>query len=167
VINGGGGFDRSIYNGDGKTTAGINVHLAAGTVTGDASIGTDTLMSVEAIRGTDFADTFDATGFTATSTNAGSGGVIASGAAINEFEGMGGNDTITGNGATRVSYDNATAGVTVTLGVNGSAPPPAMPRSEPTRSSAVSSASAAPTLPTRSQATAESTPSKARAATTP
>jgi hypothetical protein len=120
VINGGGGFDRSIYNGDGKTTAGINVHLAAGTVTGDASIGTDTLMSVEAIRGTDFADTFDATGFTATSTNAGSGGVIASGAAINEFEGMGGNDTITGNGATRVSYDNATAGVTVTLGVNGS-----------------------------------------------
>jgi Ca2+-binding RTX toxin-like protein len=120
VINGGGGFDRAIYNGDGKTTAGIAVHLAAGIVTGDASVGTDTLMSVEAVRGTDFADTFDATGFTATSTNAGSAGVNASGAAFNEFEGMGGNDTITGNGNTRVSYDNATAGVTVTLGVNGS-----------------------------------------------
>src|SRR5215470_10578259 len=120
VINGGGGFDRSIYFGDGKTAAGITVNLAAGIVTGDASIGTDTLTSVEAIRGTDFADTYDATGFTATSTNAGSGGVIGTGAAINEFEGMGGNDTITGNGATRVSYDNATAGVTVTLGVNGS-----------------------------------------------
>jgi Ca2+-binding RTX toxin-like protein len=46
--------------------------------------------------------------------------VNASGAAFNEFEGMGGNDTITGNGNTRVSYDNATAGVTVTLGANGS-----------------------------------------------
>jgi Ca2+-binding RTX toxin-like protein len=33
---------------------------------------------------------------------------------------MGGNDTITGNGNTRVSYDNATAGVTVTLGAGGS-----------------------------------------------
>jgi Ca2+-binding RTX toxin-like protein len=33
---------------------------------------------------------------------------------------MGGNDIITGNGNTRVSYDNATAGVTVTLGLNGS-----------------------------------------------
>jgi len=33
---------------------------------------------------------------------------------------MGGNDTVTGNGNTRVSYDNATAGVMVTLGVNGS-----------------------------------------------
>jgi Ca2+-binding RTX toxin-like protein len=120
VINGGGGFDRAIYNGDGKTTAGITVNLAAGIVTGDASVGTDTLMSVEAIRGTDFADTFNATGFTATSTNAGSAGVNASGAAFNEFEGMGGNDTITGNGNTRVSYDNATAGVTVTLGANGS-----------------------------------------------
>jgi Ca2+-binding RTX toxin-like protein len=119
VINAGGGFDRAIYNGDGETTAGITVNLAAGTVTGDASIGTDTLRSVEAIRGTDFADTFNATGFTSDtattpSTNAGSG------SNINEFEGMGGNDTITGNGNTRVSYDNATAGVTVTLGVNGS-----------------------------------------------
>ena len=33
---------------------------------------------------------------------------------------MGGNDTVTGNGNTRVSYDNATAGVTVTLGAGGS-----------------------------------------------
>jgi Ca2+-binding RTX toxin-like protein len=119
VINGGGGFDRAIYNGDGNIAAGINVALAAGTVTGGAGVGTDTLRSVEAIRGTDFADTFNATGFTSDtastpSTNAGSG------SNFNEFEGMGGNDTITGNGNTRVSYDNATAGVTVTLGAGGS-----------------------------------------------
>src|SRR5205814_89356 len=115
LINGDGGFDRAIYSGDGDVTSGINVALAAGMVTGDAAVGTDTLLSVEAVRGTDFADTFDATGFTASSTNAGSAGVNTSGAAFNEFEGMGGDDTITGNGNTRISYLNALAGVTVTM----------------------------------------------------
>ena len=84
-------------------------------MTGDARVGTDTLISVEAVRGTAFADTFDATGFSASSTNAGSAGVNASGAAFNEFEGLGGDDTITGNGNTRISYLNAQAGVTVTM----------------------------------------------------
>jgi Ca2+-binding RTX toxin-like protein len=115
TIDGRGGFDRAVYNLDAAVTAGISVNLAAGIVTGDARVGTDTLRSVEAVRGTDFADTFDATGFTASSTNAGSAGVNASGAAFNEFEGMGGDDTITGNGNTRISYLNALAGVTVTM----------------------------------------------------
>ena len=57
----------------------------------------------------------DATGLTASSTNAGSAGVNARGAAFNEFEGLGGDDTITGNGNTRISYLNALAGVTVTM----------------------------------------------------
>jgi VCBS repeat-containing protein len=109
VINGRGGFDRADYNQDPTTTSGITVHLAAGTVTGDASVGTDTLISVEAVRGTNFADTYDATGFSGTSTNAGSLGTF------NEFTGGGGNDTIIGNGATRISFNNATAGVTVDL----------------------------------------------------
>jgi Ca2+-binding RTX toxin-like protein len=115
LIDGRGGFDRAIYNNDAAIAAGIAVDLADGIVTGDARIGTDTLRSVEAVRGTDFADTFDATGFTASSTNAGSAGVNASGAAFNEFEGLGGNDTITGNGDTRISYVDALAGVTVTM----------------------------------------------------
>ena len=55
------------------------------------------LRSIEAIRGTGFADIYDATGFTASSTNAGSAGTNGSGAAFNEFEGMGGNDTISGD----------------------------------------------------------------------
>ena len=63
TINGRGGFDRADYNNDPTTTSGITVHLAAGTVTGDATVGTDTLLSVEAVRGTNFADTYDATGF--------------------------------------------------------------------------------------------------------
>src|SRR5439155_20028203 len=97
LIDGRGGFDRAVYSNDPAVTAGITVHLAAGSVTGDAATGTDTLRSVEGVRGTDFADTFDATGFTASSINAGTDGVNESGAAFNEFEGMGGEDTINGN----------------------------------------------------------------------
>jgi VCBS repeat-containing protein len=109
IINGRGGFDRADYNQDPTTTSGITVHLAAGIVIGDASIGTDTLISVEAVRGTNFADTYDATGFSGTSTNAGSLGTF------NEFTGNGGNDTIIGNGNTRISFNNATAGVVVDI----------------------------------------------------
>lgn len=104
LLDGGNGLDRAGYA---QATAGINVALAAGIVTVGTS--TDTLRSMEFVRGGDFADTYDATGFSGASTNAGSNGTF------NEFEGRGGDDTITGNGNTRVSYVNATAGVTVDL----------------------------------------------------
>ncbi|MBB4427364.1 Ca2+-binding RTX toxin-like protein [Bradyrhizobium sp. CIR48] len=107
LIDGRGGYDFAVYNNDATTTTGITVNLAAGTVTGEATIGTDTLRSVEAVRGTNFADTYDATGFSGTSTNAGSSGTF------NNFEGMGGNDGIIGNGNTRLQYTQSTAGVTV------------------------------------------------------
>ncbi|MDN4983836.1 Ig-like domain-containing protein [Bradyrhizobium sp. WYCCWR 13022] len=107
LIDGRGGFDRADYNVDSTTTSGINVNLAAGIVTGDATVGTDTLRSVEAVRGTNFADTYDATGFSNNSTNAGSLGTF------NEFTGNGGDDTIIGNGNTRLGFNNATAGVNV------------------------------------------------------
>src|SRR5262249_9776305 len=48
-----------------------------------------------------------ATGFSGLSINAGSNGTF------NQFEGLGGNDTITGNGNTRISYIGATGGGTV------------------------------------------------------
>ena len=86
-------------------------------MTGDATVGTDTLRSVEAVRAPTSLDTFDATGFTASSTNAGSASVNDDGAAFNEFEGLGGDDTIIGNGNTRVSYRFALAGVTVDIQV--------------------------------------------------
>ena len=94
-IDGRGGFDRATYEfrTDDNVTGGITVNLAAGTVVGDASIGTDTLRSIEAVRGTNFVDVYDATGFTTSSTNAGSAGSLSNGAAFNEFEGLGGNDT--------------------------------------------------------------------------
>src|SRR4029077_11875179 len=89
----------------------ITVNLAAGTVTAidplDRTIGTDTLRSVEGVRGTNFADIYDATGFSGTSTNASSLGLF------NEFTGNGGDDLITGNGNTRISFQIATAAVHV------------------------------------------------------
>ncbi|MBR0772772.1 hypothetical protein JQ590_31335, partial [Bradyrhizobium diazoefficiens] len=110
-IDGRGGFDRAMYSTSSNdvTTAGIVVDLAAGTVSGNASVGNDTLKSIESIRGTDFGDTFKATGFSGSSTNAGSNGTF------NEFEGEAGNDSITGNGNTRISFYHANDGVDVNL----------------------------------------------------
>ncbi|MCK1528422.1 hypothetical protein IVB15_12010, partial [Bradyrhizobium sp. 182] len=109
VIDGRGGFDRVDYNNDPTTTSGITINLAAGTLTGDATVGHDTLVSIEAVRGTNFADTYNASGFSNTSTNSGSSGTF------NEFTGEGGNDIITGNGNTRIGFNNATAGVVVDI----------------------------------------------------
>src|SRR4029079_10705714 len=119
-IDGRGGFDRVLYwfRTDDNTTGGITINMAAGTVIGDASVGHDTLRSIEAVRATDFADTYNASGFTTTSINGpnvgDAGFAIISGVqqAFNEFEGIGGDDTITGNGNTRIDYVNATDGVT-------------------------------------------------------
>jgi Ca2+-binding RTX toxin-like protein len=117
LIDGRGGFDRAVYHtsADDAVTSGITVNLAAGTVDGDASVGHDTLKSIEAVQGTGFADTYVATNFGAAgflntvTNNVGNFGTF------NEFEGGGGNDTITGNGNTRIAFYNAAAGVTVDL----------------------------------------------------
>lgn len=105
-LDGGNGLDRASFA---QATVALNIAMAAGIVTAGAS--TDTLRSVELVRGGNLVDTYDATGFDGTSTNAGNNGTF------NEFEGLGGNDIITGNGNTRVSYFNAAAGVTVNLGM--------------------------------------------------
>ncbi|MBR1143698.1 tandem-95 repeat protein [Bradyrhizobium sp. AUGA SZCCT0431] len=116
-IDGRGGYDVVVYATDLTTSTGITVHLADGTVTGDATVGTDTLRQVEAVRGTNFDDLYDATNFgTAGTTNIGSLGIF------NDFQGGGGNDTVIGNGGTRVNFSSALAGVTVNLQTNLSQP---------------------------------------------
>ena len=96
-------FDTATFTG---STAGITVSLGAtNTVTGDASVGTDTLFQVERIRGSHFNDIYTVTA-----------GFAASYGALNVFDGGGGDDLITGNGSTRVDYNSALAGVTVNLG---------------------------------------------------
>jgi hypothetical protein len=105
TLKGGGFLDRAIYAG---ATGPISVDMKAGTVSGKG-VGTDTLISVEQVDGTNFADTFVATGY------AGSSAFGSSQATFNEFQGMAGDDIITGNGATLLSYLNATSGVTVDI----------------------------------------------------
>ena len=76
---------------------------------GDVQLRDRTLLSVEMIRGTNLHDIYDATGFSGSSANTGSQGTF------NEFEGGGGNDQVTGNGNTRISFANAAGGVIVNL----------------------------------------------------
>jgi Ca2+-binding RTX toxin-like protein len=114
-IDGKTGFDRADYRG-GNHTQGITVNLAAGTVTGDPLlIGTDTLRGIESIDSTYLDDLYDATGFTlsnaaAPSVNRGDviatapAGVTLATTAFNEFRAYAGNDTVIGNGATRVGF---------------------------------------------------------------
>ncbi len=99
-------------------TQGITVNWAAGTVTGQAAIiGTDQLIGVEGVFGTQFNDVFDATGYTIASQAAGD---FASGNNPYQFiRAGGGNDTITGNGNTEIDYRDATSAVTVTLTAPG------------------------------------------------
>ena len=87
-------------------TGAITVTLSSeSSVTGDVSVGTDTLIGIDRVFGSGFADTF-----TVDSTFSGNFG------SFNEIEGGGGDDVITGNGKTRVGYLNADAGVFVDLG---------------------------------------------------
>src|SRR5205085_3417681 len=76
-IDGKGGFDRAYYSDDGLAASGINVDMASGVVVGDAvAIGTDTLRSIEGIRGTRFADTYVATNFGISGANVGNFGTF-------------------------------------------------------------------------------------------
>ena len=62
-------------------------------------------------RGTNFDDVFDATGYGL----AGALNVSTTNGTFNDFAGAGGNDTIIGNGNTRLNYSIAAASVSVDL----------------------------------------------------
>ena len=88
------------------------------TIIDPGSIGTGicgvTLHGIAGVIGTDYNDTFDASDFTSTSTNHTAYDVVG-GAPFNVFEGLGGNDTIYGNGNTLVTYMDEAAGVYISL----------------------------------------------------
>ena len=123
-FDGRGANDTVVYNPlrANDVTGSVTINLAAGTVTGNASVGTDTLRSIEGARGSIFDDIYDASNFGAVGfldpliNNVGSGGTF------NSFEGDAGNDTVIGNGNTRVAYDRALAAVTVDLAAPGVLP---------------------------------------------
>ena len=147
----------------------ITVHLGSRkSCRQSPNTGIDTLLSVESVIGTEFADTYTA----AADTDPVYGSAVAFGAAgaanvgsngtFNEFEGGGGDDTIIGNGNTRVAFYNATDGVAVTLIRAGPAPRSAPRRViwltlEPIRLLAAFCACVARSLATLSPATAATT----------
>ena len=87
-------------------TGGIDANLSAtATVTGDSSVGTDTLVRIDQVIGSEFDDVFVADK---------SFRDVAGGKSI-RIEGRGGDDTIIGNGSTKAFYKSAKAAVTVDL----------------------------------------------------
>jgi len=102
VINGGLGEDLADYS---NAADAIIADLGLGLVGGDASVGTDTLISIEGVIGSDFDDTL----FGSNANPVGANG-------FEIFEGGAGDDIIDGRGgADRASYARAAAGVTVSL----------------------------------------------------
>src|SRR4051812_10388197 len=103
TYNGGGGNDIVSYAGQGQ---GIIANLALGTVTDNTLLVTDTLISIENVIGTSFADTLTAN--TGNFVEGGGGDdVLFSLHGGNTLDGASGNDT--------VSYANATQAVSVDL----------------------------------------------------
>lgn len=94
TINGGGGSDMAVFL---AATGAVTADLQAGTASG-AGIGTDTLISIESLRGGDFNDTLSGDGND------------------NVLDGRMGNDTLDGrSGHDSVTYASAPVAVTVNL----------------------------------------------------
>ena len=118
-IDGGPGIDRAEYR---YANEGVTILLAAGQASSESS-GSDTLRSIEIIRGSMFADTYDARGFGGAANRPGDAAVApATGSAAstlstpnvgsrwwgyNGFVPEGGDDTIHGNGSTLLAYDQS------------------------------------------------------------
>src|SRR6185369_1883538 len=107
IIDGRGGIDLVRYDG---ALASVTVDLAAGTASGDASVGSDTLINIEGVRGSKFDDTL-------TGGNASNGTDATDSSTLEIFLGGAGNDSIDGGqGFDRVDYTTSTVGVNVDLG---------------------------------------------------
>ena len=109
ILNGGNGNDTAsfvtAYNGGGASTTGVTVDLnVQGVAQNTVGAGNDTLTGIENLIGSQYNDTLT-----------GDGG-------NNVIEGGLGNDTLVGGlGSDTASYAGATAGVTVSLGLQGAA----------------------------------------------
>jgi len=119
TIDGGSGYDRAVYS---NATEGISVVLSTkksdgsilnGTATGGSSVGVDTLINIESVIATDFADTLDARGYYKAES--------LTDYSANDFLPGGGDDVIYGSGNTRVNYENALIGVRADVSIGSDA----------------------------------------------
>ena len=95
----------------------VTINLAEGSVTdvttgptGGTSQGTDTLRGVESIEGTRYDDVYNAQDFSRFSKNGG-GDEAGFYGQNNTYKPLGGNDIVTGNGYTYLSYESAKVGI--------------------------------------------------------
>lgn len=103
LIDGGAGFDFLTYFSlTNQVIVNLNVNSSVQSTDGS---GTDTLVGVESIAGTAADDTF----------TVGPGFVGSDGTAFASIRGGGGNDSINGNGETRIDYIEARSGVRVDI----------------------------------------------------
>jgi Ca2+-binding RTX toxin-like protein len=119
-FRGGAGNDTIIGSGKVNTradytdsTGGVTIKLSdaangQGKVTG-GSTGTDTVRYVNQFFGSNYADTYDASAYILSMPFAGNG--------FNVFRGGAGNDTIIGNGNTRLDFGNSASGISIDLGL--------------------------------------------------
>jgi Ca2+-binding RTX toxin-like protein len=99
TLDGGDGGDSASYD---QATAAVTVSLAIVGAQDTGGAGTDTLLNIERLRGSDFDDT------------------LTGNAGDNALQGGDGDDTLDGgDGTDRASYDQATAAVTVSLAIVG------------------------------------------------
>jgi Ca2+-binding RTX toxin-like protein len=108
-LDGGGGYDIANYKNDeyddiSITNSSIVAHLGAVSTVSDRWGNTDTLISIERVDGSDGDDVMSAdSGFAGTY------------GAFSEFQGMAGDDAISGNGSTRISYFSSPDGIIANL----------------------------------------------------
>jgi Ca2+-binding RTX toxin-like protein len=116
ILDGGAGSDTASYfSVDGTATAGVSISLAAGTATGGEAEG-DTLLSIENLIGTDFADTLIGDG-QANRLEGGRGDDVLDGGAGDDIliGGRGADTLIGGDGVDTVNYTASAQGVTIDL----------------------------------------------------
>ena len=117
-VDGGGGFDdQVVYRGDVPAGITVNMALASGQVTNDGSGGVDTLVNIDSIVGTDFADTMTGSDTFRVGLHGGDGNdTLTGGAFITDLEGGAGNDTLTGGaGFAYAVFWGSNEGVTASL----------------------------------------------------
>ena len=133
TIDGGADFDTAQYAFDSSITGGITytggtgvngIAIGDGQVVGDASVGTDDLTNIEAIDGTEFADTFFGGSVDDNFTGRGGDDIINGGGGFDFIQPGAGDDTVDGGAdfdTVSYQFSNPTGGITFTggTGLNG------------------------------------------------
>ena len=116
-IDGGAGFDEVVYRDNAVNGVIVNMALATGQVINDGQGGTDTLVNIEKVNGTAFADSMTGSNsFEVVLSGEGGNDTLTGGSATTFLQGGSGNDSLVGGaGFTYAVFWGASEGVTANL----------------------------------------------------